>query len=478
MAENISPALSNQPDEDKDIWQVSDLAAALKTLVEDNFSQLRLRAEIGRVSRPASGHIYLDLKDDKAVLNGVIWRQQTAGLAVAPEEGLEVICRGRLTTFPGQSRYQIIIESMAAAGEGALMALLAARRKKLHGEGLFDEARKKPLPFAPETIGVITSASGAVIQDILHRLSERWPCRVILWPVRVQGEAAAAEVKQALEGFNRHQALGLPRPDIIIIARGGGSLEDLMPFNDEDLVRAAAASEIPLISAIGHETDHSLLDEAADKRAPTPSAAAELASPVLAQMRRDFIQRGEQIGNALASRIHHARRNLTLLGRALGRGVDNAGFAAQRFDALAVRLAGSWRAASLLMRGRLGEAAAKLTPLHLAHGLARMEAQIKRDTEKASQLMRHRYHQTAARAQALFALLGSLNYQTILRRGFALVRSAKGDLLRDTKAAQQAKKITIEFADGKVAADIGKTSKPKLTDKQPDKSSQGQGRLL
>ncbi|MCB1374061.1 MAG: exodeoxyribonuclease VII large subunit, partial [Rhodobacteraceae bacterium] len=262
-------------------FTVSEISGAVKRVIEGEFGRVRVRGEIGRVSRPASGHLYLDLKDDRAVLAAVIWKGTVRGLAVLPEEGMEVVCTGRLTTFPGSSRYQMIIEDLAPAGIGALMAMLEKRRAALAAEGLFDESRKRQLPYLPGVIGVVTSPSGAVIRDILHRLRERFPRPVLIWPVTVQGEKCAAEVAAAIRGFNALAPGGpVPRPDVLIVARGGGSLEDLWGFNEEIVVRAAAESAIPLISAVGHETDTTLIDFAADRRAPTPTAAAEMAVPV------------------------------------------------------------------------------------------------------------------------------------------------------------------------------------------------------
>ena len=269
---------------------VSELSRALKRTVEDAYSYVRVRGEISGFKKAGSGHLYMTLKDTDAVIDAVCWRGSASRLMTKPEDGLEVIATGRLTTYPGRSKYQIVIEQMEMAGEGALLKLLEERRKKLADEGLFDESRKQPIPFLPEVIGVVTSPTGAVIRDILHRLSDRFPRHVLLWPVLVQGEGAAAQVAAAIEGFNRIAPGGqVPRPDLLIVARGGGSLEDLWGFNEEIVVRAAAASEIPLISAVGHETDTTLIDFASDRRAPTPTAAAEMAVPV--QRRRGPTQR-------------------------------------------------------------------------------------------------------------------------------------------------------------------------------------------
>ncbi|MGC9370073.1 MAG: exodeoxyribonuclease VII large subunit, partial [Paracoccaceae bacterium] len=280
-------------------FSVTEISGAVKRLIEGEFAHIRVRGEIGRVSRPRSGHIYLDLKDDRNVLAGVIWKGVANRLATQPEEGMEVVATGRLTTFGGQSRYQMVIEEIAPAGMGALMAMLEKRKKQLEAEGLFAAERKRPLPYLPEIIGVITSPSGAVIRDILHRLRDRFPRKVLVWPVAVQGANCAAEVTRAIEGFNRLTPGGaLPRPDLLIVARGGGSIEDLWGFNEEAVARAAAASQIPLISAVGHETDTTLIDFVADRRAPTPTAAAELAVPVRMELMAGLEGQGARLSHA------------------------------------------------------------------------------------------------------------------------------------------------------------------------------------
>ena len=275
------PAPQDSPQGNQPEFTVSELSGAVKRVIEGEFGLVRVRGEVGRVSRPASGHLYYDLKDDRSVIAAITWKGQAARLQVRPEEGMEVIVTGRMTTFPGQSKYQLIVDDVAPAGAGALMAMLEKRKAALMAEGLFDPARKQAIPFLPGVIGVVTSPSGAVIRDILHRLRDRFPRHVLIWPVAVQGQACAPEVAAAIRGFNAIEPGGpIPRPDLLIVARGGGSLEDLWGFNEEIVVRAAAASRIPLISAVGHETDTTLIDFAADRRAPTPTAAAEMAVPV------------------------------------------------------------------------------------------------------------------------------------------------------------------------------------------------------
>ncbi|RFU14584.1 exodeoxyribonuclease VII large subunit, partial [Rhodobacteraceae bacterium W635] len=300
-------------------FTVSELSGAVKRTVEGAFSRVRVRGEIGRLSRPRSGHVYLDLKDERSVLAGVIWKGVAAKMATRPEEGMEVIATGRMTTFPGQSKYQLVIEEIRPAGMGALMAMLEKRKAALAGEGLFAEGRKQALPFLPEVIGVVTSPSGAVIRDILHRLRDRFPRKVLIWPVAVQGQACAPEVARAIRGFNALPAGGLPRPDLLIVARGGGSLEDLWGFNEETVVRAAAESAIPLISAVGHETDTTLIDLAADKRAPTPTAAAELAVPVRLDLLAWVDQQGGRLSHAATQALRLRRQRLGDVSRGLPR---------------------------------------------------------------------------------------------------------------------------------------------------------------
>ncbi|MGH6914197.1 MAG: exodeoxyribonuclease VII large subunit, partial [Geminicoccales bacterium] len=334
-------------------YSVSELANALKRTLESDYGQVRVRGEISGFKRAASGHLYFALKDEAAVLDAVCWRSTAQRLSSQPEDGLEVVATGRITTYPSRSRYQLIVDRLAPAGVGALMALLDERRKKLAAENLFAAERKRPLPYLPEVIGLVTSPSGAVIQDILHRLAERFPRRVLLWPVLVQGELAAGQIAQAIEGFNRLVPGGaVPRPDLLIVARGGGSLEDLWAFNEEVVVRAAAASAIPLISAVGHETDTTLIDLAADRRAPTPTAAAELAVPVRAELALQLGRQEHRMLHGLQRELQQLQHRVVGLGRGLPDPVSLLGQASQRLDDLVECLPHSL--AGRIERARLG----------------------------------------------------------------------------------------------------------------------------
>src|SRR5579871_1399374 len=319
-------------------FTVSEISQAVKRTLEGAFERVRIRGEISGFKRATSGHLYFALKDEEAKLDAVCWRGTAGRLAIKPEDGLEVIATGRISSYPGRSSYQLVVESLEPAGEGALLKLLEERRRRLGAEGLFDPERKRKLPFLPEVIGVVTSPTGAVIRDILHRLADRFPRRVLLWPVAVQGEGAAAQVAAAITGFNRLPAAGVPRPDVIIVARGGGSLEDLMAFNEEIVVRAAAASAIPLISAVGHETDTTLIDHASDRRAPTPTAAAEMAVPVRLDLVAEVAAKAARLSAGLSRLLAERRLRVTGLARGLPSPQDLIGNAAQRLDHGAERL--------------------------------------------------------------------------------------------------------------------------------------------
>ncbi len=459
-------------------FSVSELSFALKRMIEENYPYVRLRGELGRVSRPASGHIYLDLKDEKAVINGVIWKGVAARLAVQPEQGLEVIATGKLTTFPGQSRYQIIIERMEPAGAGALMALLEARKKKLAAEGLFDPERKRQIPFLPKIIGVVTSPSGAVIRDILHRLADRFATRVVVWPVRVQGESCGAEVAAAIEGFNALEEGGdIPRPDLIIVARGGGSLEDLWGFNEEAVVRAAAQSTIPLISAVGHETDWTLIDFAADERAPTPTAAAERAVPV----RADLVFTINDLERRLAlslNRIGRDSRNaLKSAARAMPDAADLLMLPRQRLDAAALGILHALRTGLARHRSRFERQAGRVSLTPIIRQLEAHGARIEELGERMKLGLGRVHIEHGQRLKAQAKLLASLGYKNVLARGFALVRDEDGVMLRSAKAVVNGAVLEIEFSDGRKKAVAGGAAGPRPK-KNKSTPPDIQGRLL
>ena len=344
-------------------YSVSELAFALKRTLETAYGFVRLRGELSKVTHHSNGHVYLSIKDEKACIDGVVWKSSVRGLGVRPEQGMEVIVTGKVTTYPMGSRYQIVIETMEPAGVGALLAQLERLKAKLQAEGLFDASRKRPLPSMPEVVGVITSPTGAVIRDILHRIRERWPCRVVVWPVVVQGEQASAQVIAAIEGFNRMEGAGaMPRPDILIVARGGGSVEDLWAFNDERLARAAAGSAIPLISAVGHETDTTLIDYVSDRRAPTPTAAAEIATPVLAELKALTADFERRLLRCAGRALEERRTRLISAARGLPRPADLLALASQRFDHASSRLGAGLERNVAIHRVALVQVAGRLSP--------------------------------------------------------------------------------------------------------------------
>ncbi len=420
-------------------WTVSELSAALKKTVEDAYGYVRVRGEVsGFRGASPSGHVYFRLKDDKAVLEGVIWKGVYGRMRVKPEEGLDVIVSGKLTTFAGSSKYQIVIDTLEPAGIGALMKLLEERKKKLAAEGLFDAARKQLLPFLPTVIGVVTSPTGAVIRDILHRLADRFPRRVLVWPVRVQGEASAAEVANAIRGFNALPERGaLPRPDLIIVARGGGSLEDLWSFNEEIVVRAAAESMIPLISAVGHETDVTLIDFAADHRAPTPTAAAERAVPVRAELLAQIAAlAARQIGSWQRG-MDMRRTELLAATRALPAADELLAMPRQRLDACAERLPRALRANAQIHHTQLTRVAARLSPRLLQLRLARSSEIVVALGQRGRRARENYLLRRQERLRSAGQLLAAFSYRGVLARGFALVRDGAGHPLRSGRRRQR-----------------------------------------
>src|SRR5881394_909940 len=368
----------NEPRVNIPEWTVSELSAALKKTVEDAYGFVRVRGEITGYRGPhSSGHAYFALKDEGAKIDAVIWRTAFGRIRFKPQEGLEVIATGRLTTYPGRSSYQIVIENLESAGVGALMALLEERKKKLAAEGLFDEARKQLIPYLPTVIGVITSPTGAVIRDILHRLSDRFPRHVLVWPVRVQGDGSAQEIADAIRGFNAFAEGGrTPRPDLIIVARGGGSLEDLWSFNEEIVVRAAAESMIPLISAVGHETDFTLIDFASDKRAPTPSAAAEMAVPVRIDLLAQIMSKARRALACWQRAQDHRRTELRAASRALPNAEELLAGPRQRLDSCAERLPRALRANAQIHHTQFSRIAGRLAPQLLRTNVERRRVRL------------------------------------------------------------------------------------------------------
>ncbi|HEY8380980.1 MAG TPA: exodeoxyribonuclease VII large subunit [Microvirga sp.] len=514
-------APSNAPE-----WSVSDLAGALKRTLEDSFGHVRLKGEISGYRGPhASGHAYFSLKDASAKIDAVIWKGTFSRLRIKPQEGLEVVATGRITTFPGKSTYQIVVESLEPAGIGALMALLEERRRKLTAEGLFDPARKRRPPYLPQVVGVVTSPTGAVIRDILHRLEDRFPRHVLVWPVRVQGETSADEVAAAIRGFNALTPGGrIPRPDVLIVARGGGSIEDLWGFNEEAVVRAAAESTIPLVSAVGHETDWTLIDHAADLRAPTPTGAAEMVVPVRHELVATVHDLARRHGEAMVRALDRRRSDLRLTARALPSAEAIFAPKRQQLDLASARLGPALianarrfedrlrRAADTLVRrsptARLAEARSRLVAIDhrprealdrllatradklrtlgerlAASRVTLIRAETQRLAQKrelalrtgerltpalASQLARKR-----AQLDSTAKLFDSLNYKSVLARGYALVWDADGQAIRSPADVADGQALTLEFADGTAAATGGRLLRPRPARPKPVIEDQG-----
>lgn len=493
---------------------VGELSRAIKRTLEGDFGHVRVQGEISGAKRAASGHWYFRLKDDRAVIDAVLWRGQASKLTALPEDGLEVVATGRITTYEGRSVYQIVIDRLEPAGAGALLKLLEERRKKLEAEGLFDPDRKRPIPFLPDVIGVVTSPTGAVIRDILHRLSDRFPRHVLVWPIRVQGKGAAEEAAAAIEGFNRLPPGGpIPRPDVLIVARGGGSLEDLWAFNEEIVVRAAATSEIPLISAVGHETDTTLIDYASDRRAPTPTAAAEMAVPVRADLIHGLGRLGLRLGEAADRDVARRRERLEGLARGLPEPKRLLETTTQRLDDWGERLGVALRSAFRGRVDRLGRLAASLprpasqidgkSDALEARSLALVRSGRQAILAKAHMLERldpgrrapiaigRRIEDGARRLERATALLESYSHEKTLARGFVLVR-AEGEVLTDATAATPGRHVELQFAgDARRGAVIDGDAPAKPTAKPPrakpprakprrreDPTDGGQGSLL
>ncbi|NIY71148.1 exodeoxyribonuclease VII large subunit [Marivivens donghaensis] len=509
--------LFEEPNDNAHEFSVSEISGAVKKAIEGEFGHVRVRGEVGRVVLARTGHLYFDLKDDRNVLASVSWKGQVARLAHRPEEGMEVIATGRLTTFGPQSKYQLNVEDVRPAGAGALMAMLEKRKAALAAEGLFAAERKQQIPYLPEIIGVVTSPTGAVIRDILHRLRDRFPRKVLVWPVAVQGQGCAQQVANAIEGFNNLTPGGaLPRPDLIIVARGGGSIEDLWGFNEEIVVRAAAASQIPLISAVGHETDTTLIDFASDIRAPTPTAAAELAVPVRLELLNWLDNQNARLSRSLVQTIDLRRQRLRDMARALPQKDHLLDGPRQRLDVLSDKLEAGLKNAAARKRLALTEASghlrpsvlkrlmtdsqrslnawdvrlapalgrvaerrrealdarvARLRPQALAQQLARTEEKYDGLTVRLSDVATRAQQARMDRLQSLDRLRETLSYRATLERGYAVVRS-DGDVITTAKEAGKAGALEIEFADG--CFEVGQAASkpaPKKKDTPPTQGS-------
>ncbi len=514
--DNAKTVQSNVPE-----FSVSELAFSLKHTVEEHYGRVRVRGEISRVSIPKSGHMYTSLKDDKAVIDAVCWKGVVSKLSIRPEEGLEVICTGKMTTYPGNSRYQLIIESMELAGEGALLKMLEERKKKLAAEGLFDADRKKALPFLPNRIGVVTSPTGAVIRDILHRLADRFPRDVLLWPVKVQGEGAANEIAKAINGFNTlDQNL---KPDLIIVARGGGSLEDLMAFNEEIVVRAASSSTIPIISAIGHETDTTLMDYAADRRAPTPTGAAEIAVPVRMNLRAQILEDEKRLVNAAGRLLQQYRHKIDALSAKLGDPARIIELKTQHIDRKGDRLDYTIKEAVSLSQKALFETSVRLihpaqtlekkgfilerlsqrthgsfsklitkkvhhlerTSSHLRPPMDRFRTENDNLRRAGEQLLRAGHEHLKTKEKGLTHIsekLEILSFENILARGYVVIRGEDNSVITKVKSLSPGQSINLQFKNNEYAgAQITQTTKsPSKTRKTPRKTAQskGQGSLF
>ena len=491
---------SSSPNGNAAPYSVSELAGALKRTIEQAYDHVRLRGEISKVTRHASGHVYLTLKDDRAAIDGVVWKGQVPRLQTQPESGLEVIVTGRITTFPASSKYQIVIEQMEVAGVGALLAQLERIKKKLHAEGLFAPERKRPLPFAPRVVGVITSPTGAVIRDILHRIRDRWPCRVVVWPVLVQGDQAAAQVINALQGFQNGAVV---RPDVLIVARGGGSVEDLWPFNDENLARAVAACAIPVISAVGHETDTTLIDYVSDRRAPTPTGAAEMATPVLGDLRAFVADLERRRQTCFGQSMQARRERVALLARALPKPQELIDAAQQRLDFAGHRLGGGLMTNLNAHDTALARVAARFRPGLLEHprrlkseALAQLSQRAARAvTRKLALSESHaRLPDLAARMQAAMAralrlrgdrlkaleqLRLSLDPDRPLNLGFARVNRQGGELVTSPQDVAAGEALVLTFKGRRTldvtAGDVtaGESPRPARKSKPEPPPSQG-----
>ncbi len=452
MKSPVDTAIGNVPE-----FTVSELSFAVKRVVEGSFERVRVRGEISGLSRPASGHIYFKLKDSDAALDGVCWKFTAPKLKIKPEDGMEVIATGKISTYPGGSRYQIIVDSIEHAGEGALLKLLEDRKKKLAAEGLFDPARKQKIPFLPQVIGVVTSPTGSVIRDILHRLADRFPRDVLVWPVPVQGEGAAAQIAAAISGFDRLPHSGVAKPDLLIVARGGGSIEDLWEFNDESVVRAVANCSIPVISAVGHETDFTLIDFVADLRAPTPTAAAEMAVPVRVQLIASLSEKHARLHQAVSNMLQLHRKHIQSLARGLPHPQTVLALLQQKLDEKSSRMAQSMQNYLLRRRNRLQKT--HLAPETLRGELRRQSGLIGQfglRLDRSVKQLLQRSHDALSKQSRL---LQTLSFERVLDRGFTIVLDKDGRAVTSIQNIAVKSDYDIQFADGRASATVQSTNK-------------------
>ena len=429
---------------------VSELSFSIKNLIEDNFGHVRVKGEIGRVSNPASGHVYFDLKDKDSVISGIVWKGNASALEVKPEEGLEVVCTGKVTTYKGQSKYQIIVDNIEPAGLGALMALLEKRKKILSDEGLFLDDFKKNIPFLPNVIGVVTSPSGSVIRDIIHRINDRFPTQIIVWPVRVQGETCPDEVADAIDGFHLLEQSGIPNPDLIIVARGGGSIEDLWGFNDEKVVRSVFRSKIPIISAIGHETDNTLIDLVADLRAPTPSAAAEKSVPVKNDLIDVIGDLESRFKNSILRSIQYRESQSKKIFKSFPEISNILKNPFQKIDTLSSRLIFSLKSSVNIFDEKYLSISKTLKLSFLNDKLIRLDEKASSNYKSLGTKFSYYLKNFENRLNLSSGILSALSHEKVLKRGFAIVKDDNSSLIRSSKGVKNNQTLNIQFSNSDV----------------------------
>tara|TARA_B100001093_G_scaffold118401_2_gene110975 strand:- start:166 stop:1500 length:1335 start_codon:yes stop_codon:yes gene_type:complete len=435
------------------VYSVGEFSHVIKKLVETNFSYVRIRGEISRPSFPGSGHVYFTLKDMDGTIAAIIWKYTMARLSIRPEEGMEVICTGKVTTFAGQSKYQIIIESMEVAGEGALLKMLEDRRKKLLAEGLFKQEHKKPIPYLPERIGVITSPSGAVIRDILHRLSDRFPCHVYVWPVAVQGEGSATQIANAIDKFNELSGQTIvKKPDLLIVARGGGSLEDLWSFNEEIVVRAVFNSSIPVISAVGHETDTTLIDFVSDLRAPTPTGAAEKSVPVREELRARISELDLRLKTSFFNKMNNNKDRLNSLIRLLGKPDQIFDNKNQKLDFVFKDIENLFKTIFTEQKNKIMQYTQKLTPPKVL--INNLDSKIHLLDTRFNNYLENVITSKGTKLNSLSQLLEASSFNRVLDRGFVLVMDNDGKAIKLSSEVAKNSNVKIRFVDETRSAKI------------------------